>query len=260
MTNDITGASCVREAWRVEAPVPIAQGNGATWRRAVVRVVRDDRSWIASALAVSLLIGWGGDDASGLAWLNPVALALLLAVRWADARRGPRRWAAPRVAAGPLVAAMGWAAGMAYELTLAAGGDGYGGMHPETGPSFVIAQGYYVPAALVTWWAVRRHGLDTRRAFFFAGAMAWYEALTVGAVSLISPLFVLAPALAAYYVTTYALFGMAGLLLIDHRRVAGAEPRPIGMRRLLLLGALAGSACWAVFLAWSYLADRKSVV
>jgi len=245
---------CVREASRVDAPVPIAQGAAATWRRAGVRLVRDDRSWIASALAVSLLIGWGGDDASGLAWLNPVALALLLAVRWADVRRGPRRWAAPRWAAGPLVAVMGWAAGMAYEFTLAAGGDGYGGMHPDTGPSFVIAQGYYVPAALVTWWAVRRHGLDTRRAFFFAGAMAWYEALTVGAVSLISPLFVLGPALAAYYVTTYALFGMAGLLVVDHRRVARPDPRPIGMRRLLLLGALAGSACWAVFLAWSYLA------
>lgn len=244
----------VREGWRVDASVATPQGMRAARRRAVARLVRDDRSWIASALAMSLLLGWGGEDASALAWLNPPMLALVLVLRWHDARRGPWRWAPPGWAAGPLVVAIGWAAAMAYELMLAAGGDGYGGMHADTGPSFVIAQGYYVPAAVITWWMVRRHGLDTRRAFFFAGAMAWYEALVVGVVSLISPLFVLAPALAAYYVTTYALFGMAGLLVVDPPRVAGPAPRPIGMRRLLALGALAGAACWALFLGWSYLA------
>jgi len=233
---------------------PVAeQAPGPARAAGIRRLAGDDRVWIGAALGISLLIGWGGEDASAVAWLNPVILAAVLAVRLADHRRGARRWSAPRWVAGPLFVAAGWTAGMAYELTLAAGGDGYGGMHPETGPSFVIAQGYYIPAVVLTWWMVRRHGLDVPRAFAFAGAMAWYEALTVGAVSLISPAFVLAPALAAYYVTTYALFGMAGLLVLDHRGLGRATPRPIGTRRLLLAGVVAGSLCWALFLGWAHL-------
>jgi hypothetical protein len=151
---------------------------------------------------------------------------------------------------------IGWAVGMLVELTIAAGGDGFGGMHPDTGPSFILAQGYYIPLAVVTWAVVRRYGLDTRRAFFFAGVLAWWEVLTVGVVALISPFFVLAPLLISYYFSTYALCGMAGLLAVDPAGLASRTPLPISNRRLAAYGVVAGAAAWGVFMLWAVVASR----
>ena len=220
------------------------------------RVVGDDRAWLATALVTTLLLGWSGEEASSLAWLNPLVFVVALAVRLHDTRRRPLRWRLTGWLGAVLMIAIGWAVGMVIELTIAAGGDGFGGMHPDTGPSFILAQGFYVPAAAVTWFAVRRYGLDTRRAFFFAGTLAWWEALTVGAVALLSPLVLLAPLFIAYYVSTYALCGMAGLLVIDAAGLAGPTPRPITSRRLLAYGFLAGTGCWVVFLLWAAATSR----
>ena len=152
--------------------------------------------------------------------------------------------------------AASWAAGMLVELTISVDGSGVGCMHRDTKASFILAQGYYVPAAVFMWVMIRRYGLDLRRAFFCAGAMAWWEALTMGAVALLSPMFVFAPLLAAYYVTTYSLCAMAGLLVVDNRTLHAAAPRQISIRRLVAYGAVGGAACWAVFVAWAALAAR----
>lgn len=221
----------------------------------VRRLVAEDRSWLVAALAVTLLLGWSGDEASSLAWLNPLLFVAALAVRWHDHRSGRARLTVGGWRAVAVFLAVGWAFGMVVELTIAAGGDGFGGMHPDTGPSFVIAQGYYLPAVALTWWAVRRYGLDERRAFWFAGAMAWWEALTIGAVAMISPAFPLAPMLAAYYVATYALCGMAGLLVVDRRQLHATSPRGISTRRLVAYGVAAGTASWAAFMAWALTAS-----
>ena len=205
---------------------------------------------------MNLLLGWNGDEASSLAWLNPLLFVAALAVRHPDARRGARRWRIGGWRGAVATVAIGWVVGMIVELTIAAGGDGYGGMHPDTGPSFVLAQGYYIPMALLTWAAVRRYGLDTRRAFFFAGAMAWWEVLTVGLTAIISPFFVLAPALIAYYFSTYALCGMAGTLVVDPGGLARPAPVAISTRRLLVHGVIAGAAAWAVFMLWAVVASR----
>lgn len=223
---------------------------------AVRRLVADDRSWLGAALAANLLIGWNGEGASSLAWLNPLLFVGALAVRWVDTRHRPRRVRLGRRASAAAMVAIGWFVGMFVELTLAADGDGFGGMHPDTVPSFVIAQGYYLPAVLCTWWAVRRYGLDVRRAFWFAGALAWWEALTVGAGSLLSPLFPLAPVLAAYYVATYALCGTGGLLVVDAAALHTPTPRPISTRRLVAYGAVAGALSWAAFMGWAVLTSR----
>lgn len=218
--------------------------------------VRDDRTWLVAGLAANLLLGWSGTGASSLAWLNPLLFIGALAVRWSDARRGERRLHLGRWTSFGVMLLVGWTVGMFVEITLAADGDGFGGMHPDTVPSFVIAQGYYLPAVLCSWWAVRRYGLDVRRAFWFAGAMAWWEALTVGAVSLLTPLFPLAPVLAAYYVATYALCGMGGLLVVDTDALHARTPRPITTRRLVAYGVVAGALSWAVFMGWAMLASH----
>ena len=225
-------------------------------RGRVLALVAHDRAWLVAALAMNLLLGWNGDEASSLAWLNPLLFVGALAVRHGDARRGPRRRRLGGLRGGVATVAIGWVVGMIVELTIAAGGDGYGGMHPDTGPSFVLAQGYYIPMALLTWAAVRRYGLDTRRAFFFAGAMAWWEVLTAGLTAIISPFFVLAPALIAYYFSTYALCGMAGTLAIDPAGLARPVPVAISTRRLVAHGVIAGAAAWAVFMLWAVVASR----
>ncbi len=221
----------------------------------VRRLIADDRSWLVAALVTTLLLGWNGDEASSIAWLNPLLFVGALAVRWHDRRSGRARLTLGRWATTGMFVIVGWAIGMVVELTIAAGGDGFGGMHPDTGPSFVIAQGYYIPAVLLTLWAVRRYGLDERRAFWFAGAMAWWEALTFGVVAMISPAFPLAPILAAYYVATYALCGMAGMLVVDHRVLHTASPRSISTRRLVGYGVAAGTASWAAFMLWAVTAS-----
>lgn len=223
------------------------------------RWVRDDRAWLGGALAMNLLLGWSGDEASAVAWLNPLLFVAALIVRTLDARRGERRWHLTGWRGALPVMVISWAVGMLVELTIAAGGDGFGGMHPDTGPSFILAQGYYIPLAVVTWAVVRRYGLDTRRAFFFAGVLAWWEVLTVGVAALISPFFVLAPLLIAYYFSTYALCGMAGLLAVDPAGLASNAPRSISNRRLAAYGVIAGAATWAVFMLWAVVASRLFV-
>lgn len=233
-----------------------APARSGSTRRSVQAWAGDDRTWLVAALAMNLLLGWSGDDASSVAWLNPLLFVGAFAVRHLDVRRGPRRWRLGGWRGALATIAVGWVVGMIVELTIAAGGDGYGGMHPDTGPSFVLAQGYYIPMALFTWAAVRRYGLDTRRAFFFAGAMAWWEALTVGLAAIISPFFVLAPALIAYYFSTYALCGMAGTLVVDPAGLARPAPVAISTRRLVVHGVIAGAAAWAVFMGWAVVSSR----
>lgn len=201
-------------------------------------------------------MGWGGDDASPVAWLHPLVFVAALIIRSRDRRRDPKRWQLAGWRGAGLMIAISWIVGMVIELTITTDGDGFGGLHPDTGPSFILAQGYYVPAAVLTWAAVRRYGLDARRAFFFAGTMAWWEAVTVGAAALISPFFVLAPLLLAYYVSTYALCGMAGLLVVDAAGLAGRRPRSISDRRLLCYGAFAGAGAWATFMGWAVLSSK----
>jgi hypothetical protein len=233
---------------------PLADTQPPDRRATFRRWLADDRSWLGAALLTTLLMGWGGEDASPLAWINPVLFAVALAVRMIDHRRGQARARlSPRGAALAFVA-VSWVAGMLVELTISTDGTGLGGMHPDTGPSFVLAQGYYVPAALFMWVMIRRYRLDVRWAFFCAGAMGWWEALTIGAVALLSPAFVLAPLLAAYFVATYALCAMAGLLVVDHHALHAAPSRPISRRRLLVYGAAGGAACWAIFITWAVIA------
>lgn len=220
------------------------------------RWVRDDRAWLISALGINLLIGWGGEDASPVAWLNPLVFVAALLIRFRDTRRGPGRLQLRGWRAVGVMLVIGWMVGMLIEFTLTTDGDGFGGLHPDTVPSFILAQGYYLPAVLFTWAATRRYGLDTRRAFFFAGAMAWWEALTFGVVAMLSPFFFLAPFLLAYYVATYALCGMGGLLVVDASTVGSSRSRSISDRRLLGYGAIAGAAAWVIFMAWAVLASH----
>ena len=219
-------------------------------------MVGDDRVWLGAALVTTLLLGWSGEEASSLAWLNPLVFVLALAVRLHDTRRRPLRWHLTGWRGALLMIAIGWAVGMVIELTIAAGGDGFGGMHPDTGPSFILAQGFYVPAAVVTWFAVRRYGLDTRRAFFFAGTLAWWRPSPWARWRSCHPW---SSWRLSSSPTTCRRTPCAAWPACSSSTPRGwPEPRDDRSRRarLLAYGFVVGAGCWVVFLLWAAATSR----
>lgn len=216
-------------------------------------LVAEPRTWLVAALIGDGLL-WlgGGGDASNLRFLDPLVLVLGLALWIAEDRWSFReRLRIPRRLAPLMFVAVGLLAGLAVEFAIAAGGDGYGGLHEDTRKSFALFPGYYVPAILLALWLVRRLALDRRQAFFAGAAFGAYEAITVGALALLSPGFVFAPFLAAYYGTVYALIGMGGILLVPERLLHRPGAAPVTTKRALTYALPAGLLAWVAFMAWA---------
>ncbi len=204
-------------------------------------------AWVLVATAVALLIG--GDDGSPWHWTVP-GLFLGYAGLWLLGRRVPAP-RLPRLVAGAAYVVAGLAAGVLFEVGLTVDGTGVGGLHPDTTTSFLLLPGYLVPAVGLTLLAVARYGLDARQAFFVAGGMCWFEALTVGGPSMLAaPWF--APLALVFYVASYAVYtGALGLLLVDPRSLWAANPRPASRRWLAAYSFVGGAVAWLCFGAWS---------
>jgi len=56
--------------------------------------------------------------------------------------------------------------GMLFEVSLPVTGEGVGGLHPQTLPSFILAQGDYIPIALVSYFVIRKAGASYSEVFF----------------------------------------------------------------------------------------------
>lgn len=246
----------------IEIPLPKTVGEPAATSalvpargRKARRLIGDPRAWIVAAMIGDGLLWLSpGDEASPLRFLDPLLLALGLALYVADDRfsfRSRVRLSRP-VAAVAFVAA-GVLAGLVYELTLATGGDGYGGLHRDTTLSFLLFPGYYVTASVLALVLVSRLRLDRRRTFFVGASFAVFEVATVGLPALISPLFFLAPFVIAYYAVVYSLIITFGILLIPEGLLHGPSPstRPVGLRRALALGVGAGLVSWVSFILWA---------
>ena len=137
-----------------------------------------DRGWlwaacvpVAGALILGLLGLMGPDVQSPFSWLQFPLLALLGwgLVTTAD---GGRDRAGPVAFIG-----LSWLFGMAVELTLTVDGFGIGGINRDTYASFVLAQGDYIPLAVVMWGLHRGLGAGVQQALWIGAGMGLTEGL-----------------------------------------------------------------------------------
>lgn len=149
---------------------------------------------------------------------------------------------------------LSWLVGMAYELSLSEGTDSFGGFHERTTQSFLLAQGFYLPFAMLGLFLIRSYRYTFRELFLAAGAASVYEAMLIGVPGfLASPLFFLLPLAAGYYVLVYGMFLAWPLLVIDEGMLWSPKGREIGFRRKVLLGIGLGGVCWLLQGMWSEL-------
>lgn len=220
--------------------------------------------WIALGIAFILL---NLADAAALRsrfWFSALALyGLMIVGLWANSRHGLRaRMRIPRKLAPTMYVVLVWVFGMMFEASLTVTGEGVGGVHPETVPSFILAQGDYVPIALVSYLVIRQTNASFREVFFLAGGKSLTEGLIfTGALTtvVLSPLFFLSPIIVGYYTLAYSSFIALPLLFIEPKMLwrDPCRGQPHSTPFFLILGfilALAIRVFWG--LVYSPLASR----
>ena len=137
--------------------------------------------------------------------------------------------------------------GAVYELSLTVDGTGWGGMHPDTRTSFVLAFGDYAMLALSCLAAIRWLRLSPAQLFWLAfGASMTEGAVFTGVLWQIPPLFL--PVFVAYYALAYATFLVLPALVIDIRPLwTGPDP---GRANPLILIPLGFAIAFVVRVIW----------
>lgn len=205
------------------------------------------RLWASLALGFSVLrLAVEGPAGSALWFIEPLLVAGFLVGSRKD--RPWRRRLRPRRAAAAFVT-LSWVTGMLYELTLSDQGAAFGGLAKTTAASFALAQGWYPVFAVLGLLMIRRYGLSFGQVFLAAGAACAFEVVINGLLLAVvaSPLVVLAPLVAGYYVTVYGMLLAWPLLFLDERALHGRRPRPLSARTVGLLGVGASGISWLCF-------------
>lgn len=184
-------------------------------------------------------------------FLQYFLFGLLLFSLWANNKFDLRgKIKVPREIAPIVFIIFSWILGMIVELTLTLTGEGIGGNHQYTFPSFILSQGIYIPLALVSLFGIRKLSLNFKQLFFFAGGMGLVEGLIFRPViltSILSPFFILSPIVIAYFVTTYAIFLALPLLLIHEKLLHKRPPQRRSYLLLVLYGFIAG---FLIYIFW----------
>jgi len=178
------------------------------------------RVWIGLGLVFVLLSGLAGSGPRSPLWFMELVLyGLMIAGLAANERYGLRkRIPLSRTWASASYILLVWLFGMMFEMSLTATGEGVGGVHQETIPSFILAQGDYIPIALVSYLVIRWFRTSFSETYFFAAGKSLTEGLLFTGVlsaTILSPAFLLAPVVLAYYTLAYASFIATPLLFID---------------------------------------------
>ena len=210
--------------------------------------------WIVLSLIFIAMMRIAFPDAEGttvLWFLDPLMSVIFLAVMWGNRRfQWKDRIRLSRPQAAVAFIAFSWLIGMLTELTLSKSPGSFGGLHEKTIPSFILAQGFYIPLAVLGFWVVRRYHLSFYELFFVAGMTSIYEAVVIGLPVLLSPMFIAAPIVIAYYFVLYSRLLSMGLLFIDEKLLWDHVERPISFKRKLGYGVLISIVCWTIFVAW----------
>jgi len=186
--------------------------------------------WIGLAFIFIILNSSGNLEIKSPYWFSEFILYGLMVIGlWTNKRYDLRkRIGIPRQLAPFAFIFLVWLFGMMFEISLTVTGKGIGGIHPETLPSFILAQGDYIPLAIVSYLVIRKLHLSFPEVFFFAGGKSLTEGLLfTGLLTdlIFSPQFFLAPIALAYYALAYSSFIALPLLFIDEE-LLWQEPEP----------------------------------
>jgi len=202
-------------------------------------------AWVGLGLVFYLLNLLAGSQIRSPYWFSELVLyALLLIGLWANRRYNIRKAIPlPRQWAPVLYIFLVWLFGMLFEASLTVTGQGIGGVHPQTLASFILAQGDYLPLAIVSWWVIRMlHPAFSELYFLSAGISLTEGLIFTGALTaiILSPQFFLAPLGLAYYALAYSSFIALPLLIIDEQLLWDArqvKPYPVPLYWLLGFGS-----------------------
>lgn len=126
---------------------------------------------IGGALSLAVVGYFDTAPKSPFVWLQ---FPLLFLLAWGAFTNGAE--SKDRVPLLPFVA-ISWLLGMTIELSLTVDGSGIGGIHPDTRTSFALAQGDYLPLALVTWIVQRWLGYRLNEMIWVVVGMGLTEGL-----------------------------------------------------------------------------------
>jgi hypothetical protein len=189
--------------------------------------------WIWIGLGLFFVVLNLGNDAEPRSpfWISEFVLyGLMLAGMWGNAKYDLRkRIHTPQRLAPVAYVLLVWLFGMMFEVSLTVTGEGIGGVHAETLPSFILAQGDYVPIAIISFFVIRRTQATFRDVFFFAGGKSLTEGLIFTGVlssALVSPMVWASPFVLAYYTIAYSSFIALPLLFIDEELLWREPHRP----------------------------------
>lgn len=176
--------------------------------------------WMASGFVFVALNFGNNPEHKSPYWFSELVLyGFMIAGMWGNARYDLRKkFRIPRGLAPVAYIFLVWLFGMLFEVSLTVTGQGVGGLHAQTLPSFILAQGDYIPIALVSYFIIRKTQASFRQIFFFAGGKSLTEGLIfTGMLTsvIISPMFWLSPLVVAYYTMAYSSFIALPLLFID---------------------------------------------
>ena len=176
--------------------------------------------WIGVGLLFMLLNLTGSAEVRSPLWFTELVLyGLMIFGLWANQRWALRKkLALPKRWAPAAYIFLVWLCGMLFEASLTVTGEGIGGIHPQNLPSFILAQGDYIPLAIISYLVIRKYHLSFREVFFLAGGKSLTEGLIFTGVLtavILSPQFFLAPIVLAYYTLAYSSFIALPLLLVD---------------------------------------------
>jgi hypothetical protein len=189
--------------------------------------------WMAVGL-VFVALNFGNDsEPRSPYWFSELVLyGLMLAGMWGNAKHDFRKKIRiPRNLAPIAYVFLVWLFGMLFEVGLTVTGQGVGGLHAETIPSFILAQGDYILIALISYLIIRKTQASFQDMFFFAGGKSLTEGLVfTGQLTsvVVSPMFWLSPLVIAYFTMAYSSFIALPLLLIDEEQL---WKEPIKTRR-----------------------------
>jgi hypothetical protein len=221
------------------------------------RALQSPHLWIIVALCFTVLTRLThevGEWTSPLWFIDPLLMLTLLIGRWGKERFHWQPVKLFRKQAVLVFIVLVWLVGMLYELTLSESLGDIGGFHLKTIPSFILAQGFYIPYAVLSCFFIRKFHLNFRDVFFVGGIVCLYEALQFGVPgTLFSPLFFLTPLVLAYYVVVYAMMLTWPLLIVDVRLLWHRNKSRLPRWRKVFYSLILGITCWFIAGVWGEL-------